>query len=171
MLGFDNLSPAEKALYNQVEQDATGRDLLDVLLDDHASTPTYHRARVAEVLAGPGADGAACFRAEHTRRKLDEAITAGAEPTIVRRFDDGRTAIAHATVDGHSLIEYADGDRDVVPACETQQVGPDPDAVARGSQIAFDWLMDDDDRRELAAATARMYQNTAGRVRDDAAEF
>jgi hypothetical protein len=100
MDNYQRLTDAERNLYHQVEQDATGRDLLDVLLNDHADVPACQRAAVADAIGGPGG-GAGAFRAAWTRRELDNTAktNTGAEPNIVRRFDDGRTAIAHATVE------------------------------------------------------------------------
>jgi hypothetical protein len=51
------------------------------------------------------------------------------DPQLVRRFDDGRTAIVRDadTSNGRWLIEYADGSQETVNACDTQEVGPDPD--------------------------------------------
>ncbi|MFI7598413.1 hypothetical protein [Actinoplanes sp. NPDC049681] len=148
MFGYENLTAGERQLHDAVEQQAlaTGRDTQDLLLE-HPDGEAYNKARVAEVFGGPGAGEA--FRDLHTRRALEWAAETAdtGNPDIVRRFDDGRTAIAHATHDGRSLLEYADGSREVINACDTQHVGPDPDVMA-GAQASQERA---DHTREMAA--------------------
>lgn len=138
-LTYDNLMVQEQAIYHQVERDASGRDLQQVLHEHPGDL--YHKARVAQVLSGDVNAGEALMHMAY-RERLDELAAdptkpINDDPKVVRRFDDGRTAVQVAwdPWSGQSLLEYADGSREMVPACDTGHVGPDPDVMARAEQL------------------------------------
>ncbi|OJF15518.1 hypothetical protein [Couchioplanes caeruleus] len=136
MFSYEHLTARQQAIYDAAEQQAPaeGRDTQDVLLEHPGDLDD--KAHVAEVFGGPGA-GAALREAVH-RRTLDHAAQrsdSDEDLPVVRRLDDGRTAIVRAMYDGRSLLEYADGSREMVSACDTQQVGPDPDVMATAQAL------------------------------------
>jgi hypothetical protein len=153
-LTVDNLMTQERVLHDEVLAAAarTGRDARDVLLD--TCPDVYHGARVAEVLGGPGA--ADDFRARYTHDKLhydpDHVYEYGHK--LVRDMADGRIGTVEADWDGHQLIEFPGG-TEVRRACDMQDVGPDPQVMARA--------------RHAHQAAQRAYQNAQACTDPDAA--
>lgn len=127
----DNLMIHERELHDKVLARAaeTGENPKDVLLE--LCSDAYYGARIAEAMGGP--EARCDFRARHIEQKLAEPENQDTSGRLARDMRDGRIGVVRAHHDGHELVEFATG-TEVKAACDLQEVGPDPGAMARAQQ-------------------------------------